>query len=74
VSASSRTRRVLAIDPTSRGFGFVILEGETKLLDWGVRQIRANKDEATLMKVQELIRLYRPRMTREHQLRAYLRL
>jgi len=29
---------MLAIDPTSRGFGFVVLETPDRLLDWGLRQ------------------------------------
>ena len=43
-----------------RGFGFVVLEGGTKLLDWGTRSIREDKTETTLTKIQELIELYRP--------------
>lgn len=51
---------MLAIDPTSRGFGFVVLEGGSKLLDWGTRSIRDDKTEKTLAKVRELLELYRP--------------
>ncbi len=29
--------RVLAIDPNSRGFGFAVLEGGARLIDWGIR-------------------------------------
>lgn len=29
--------RVLAIDPTGRGFGFAVLEGTERLIDWGVK-------------------------------------
>ena len=30
-------RRVLAIDPFSRGVGFAVLEGPECLIDWGIR-------------------------------------
>lgn len=53
-------RRVLAIDPTSRGFGFVVLEGQRALIDWGVKGTRSNKKTETLAKVAELVRHYHP--------------
>src|ERR1043166_3013923 len=52
--------RVLAIDPASRGFGFVVMEGQTALVNWGVKQTRGDKQAETLSKVQGLIRHYRP--------------
>jgi Holliday junction resolvasome RuvABC endonuclease subunit len=54
--------RVLAIDPTSRGFGFVVLEGQRTLVDWGVKGARSNKKSETLRKVSELIMHYHPRV------------
>ena len=51
---------VLAIDPTTRGFGFAIFEGPQKPIDWGVKDIRRNKDKMCLLKVKELIDFYRP--------------
>lgn len=54
------SRRALAVDPTHRGFGFVVLEGSVRLLDWGVKDVRANRDQGTLGKVCELIDTYRP--------------
>ena len=33
-------KRILAIDLRSRSFGFVVFEGPTRLLDWGVRSFR----------------------------------
>jgi hypothetical protein len=35
-------RRVLAIDPTSKGFGFAVFEGPDALVDWGVKHARGN--------------------------------
>ena len=53
-------RRVLAIDPTTKGFGFVILEGPESLIDWGVKEVRDNKDVRCLQQVADLIRRYEP--------------
>jgi Holliday junction resolvasome RuvABC endonuclease subunit len=60
-----RTRdaeRVIAIDPTHRGFGFVVLEGEAKLLDWGTRHAPHPKEYNTIEKVDQLIDRYEPRV------------
>jgi len=50
--------RVLTIDPTSRGFGFAVLEGPGTLVDWGVRS--TGRGAKTLDKVGDLISHYRP--------------
>jgi len=52
--------RVLAIDPTSRGFGFVVLEGPATLVDWGVRSVPGNHQRTFVGKVREIIVLYQP--------------
>ena len=54
--------RVLAIDPSTRGFGFAMFEGPKKLVDWGGRTARVNKNAECLAKVKELITLYRPQV------------
>ena len=54
------SKRVLAIDPTSRGFGFVVLEWPTTLVDWGVKDVRQQNESKTLRKVSKLIQHYRP--------------
>jgi Holliday junction resolvasome RuvABC endonuclease subunit len=56
----SPTTRVLAIDPTSKGFGFVVLEGPTRLLDWGSRTVQGNADKACLRRVSALTGQYDP--------------
>lgn len=53
-------RRILAIDPNARGFGFVVLEGADRLVDWGLRDVRRDRDRRTLDRVRELLDLYRP--------------
>ena len=52
--------RLLAIAPSSRGFGFVVLEGEKSLVNWGVRTVKKDKNIQSLKKVTELITDYRP--------------
>src|ERR1700694_5738316 len=36
----SNDKRVLALDVHPRSFGFVVLEGPNRMLDWGVRSFR----------------------------------
>ncbi len=52
--------RVVAIDPTSRGFGYVVLEGPGFLVDWGTRDMARADSERALSHVAELLRHYRP--------------
>lgn len=35
-----QAERIMAVDPRARSFGFVVLEGPNRLLDWGVRSFR----------------------------------
>ncbi len=53
-------KRVLAIDPASRGFGFAVLEGPKRLIDWGVKSARVNKDKRCLKLIEDLIERYEP--------------
>jgi len=52
--------RILAIAPSTRGFGFAVLEGQEKLVDWGVKSIKKNKNIGAIAKVEEMIVRYRP--------------
>src|SRR2546428_2957056 len=52
--------RVLAIDPFTRGFGFVILEGPEHLVDWGMKEVRQNKAARSLKQLADLIEHYQP--------------
>lgn len=57
---NSKHVRVLAIAPSTRGFGFAVLEGPETLVDWGVKSIKGDKNARSLAKVEELIAHYRP--------------
>jgi hypothetical protein len=50
---------ILAIDPTSRGFAFAVLEAPAFLVDWGERIIPAKSGDL-LRKVDKLLSRYEP--------------
>jgi hypothetical protein len=52
--------RILAIAPSSRGFGFAVMEGADTLVDWGVRSVTGNKNADALKKAEAMIALYHP--------------
>lgn len=57
------TKRVLAIDPSPKGFGFVVLEGAENLIDWGVKSAGKGgkeKNAASLRRVADLIERSQP--------------
>jgi 5S rRNA maturation endonuclease (ribonuclease M5) len=54
------SRRVLSVDPTSRGLGYIVMEGQRTLIDWGVKVTRGKKKSETVATVAKLIRHYRP--------------
>jgi Holliday junction resolvasome RuvABC endonuclease subunit len=60
ISASAKDTRVLSVDPSTRGFGFAILEGPNHLIDWGVRETKTDKNTRTLKLIAELIERYEP--------------
>src|SRR5215813_10843103 len=53
-------KRALAIDPSTRGFGFAILEGPNRLIDWGVKETKIDKKRGSLKFIEELIERYQP--------------
>jgi Holliday junction resolvasome RuvABC endonuclease subunit len=53
--------RILAIAPSSKGFGFAVLEGVDTLADWGGKSVEcADKNAQSQAKVKELITHYQP--------------
>jgi hypothetical protein len=52
--------RVLAIDPTHRGFGYVVLEEPDRLVDWGLCQLRTGQGMDAVDRVRDLIRRLAP--------------
>ena len=53
-------KRVLAVDPFSRGVGFAVLEGSERLIDWGLRTTgRADNAKAARV-IGKLVDRFRP--------------
>lgn len=59
--SSLHKSRVLVLDPFTKGFGFVVLEGTDKLVDWGLKYVPVeDKNGHCLKQVERLLRIYRP--------------
>src|SRR5262245_8470832 len=58
--AYTKDIRLPAIDPSTRGFGFAILEGPNRLIDWGVKETKTDKKNRSLKLITDLIELYQP--------------
>ena len=54
--------RILAIAPSTRGFGYAVLEGHRILVDWGVKSIKGDKNAGSIVKVEEMIAHYEPQV------------
>ena len=54
--------RILAIAPSSRGFGYAVFEGHKLLVDWGVRLVEGDKNAGTIEKVEQMIAHYKPQV------------
>src|ERR1700693_6289497 len=55
--------RVLALDLHPRRFGYVVLEGPDRLLDWGVRSYRRKGNSSDILihrRLRPLLELWRP--------------
>jgi Holliday junction resolvasome RuvABC endonuclease subunit len=52
--------RVFSIDPTSRGFGFAVLEGAGTLIDWGTRDLGRADSGGALREIGGLLDHYTP--------------
>src|SRR5438128_294839 len=52
--------RILAIAPSTRGFGFALLEGLNTLIDWGVKSIEGDKNTSSVARVKAMIAHYEP--------------
>jgi len=55
-------KRILAIDPITRGFGFAVLDGAEELVDWGLRGTKpsSNPEQRSLREFARLLELYSP--------------
>ena len=78
IPRTTTAKRVVALDPYSRGFGFVVFEGPEHLIDWGLKEARRDKYTCSLRQVKQLIETYHPDVlvieaTQDSQCRRCLR-
>lgn len=59
-SVAIEEQRVLAIDPRSKGFGFAVFEGPTRLIDWGTKQTNGDRSRNCVKHVGALIARHQP--------------
>ena len=51
---------VLAVDPAPRGFGYVLMETPNEPLDWGVCEVRFQKNRRCFNKIKKMVLFYEP--------------
>lgn len=51
----SRRPRVLAVDPTTKGFAYTVFEGPASLIDWGLIYIERRKRSGRTLRLTKLI-------------------
>ena len=62
MNKKQNSQRLLAIDPTTKGFAYVLFEGKT-LIDWGVIFVYPKKkNELCLKRITELLEVYDPQV------------
>jgi hypothetical protein len=54
----SKYPRVLAVDPTTKGFAYAVFEGPTLLIDWGLIYIEGQKRSGRILRLTKLIERY----------------
>lgn len=51
---------VMAVHPHSRGFGWVLFEGPIAPADWGIVEVKSDKNARCLARIEEIISRYEP--------------
>lgn len=54
--------RTLALDPTTSGFGFVVLEGSKRLVDWGLGCLEKPDDSFYQKRIEKLLDRTQPQL------------
>jgi hypothetical protein len=52
--------RILAIAPSTRGFGYAVLEGKETLVNWGVKTVRGDKNRRCIEIAGKMLAHYHP--------------
>ena len=58
--SKSQRLRVVGIQPSTRGFGFAVLEGPERLVDWGLREVAKPKHARCLREIGAMVARFRP--------------
>jgi len=58
----SSVPRLLSLDLMSNGIGYVVFEGPSKLVDWGVKESKKSDPGRLHKQLNELVKLYRPQV------------
>jgi len=69
-SPSEILHRILAIDPSAKGFGYIVLESPDQLLDWGLKETCDEKNAKSLRQIEGLVKLYSPSLIAIENIRA----
>ena len=54
--------RILAIAPSTKGFGYAVFEGHKMLVHWGVKSVKGDKNAGAIEKVEHMIARYNPQV------------
>jgi hypothetical protein len=52
--------RIFALDPTTKGFGYAVLELPFRLVDWGLAHVSGEKESGAIARFEELLDQFRP--------------
>jgi len=55
----TRDRRVLAIDPSTKGLAFIVFEGPDRLLDWGFAHV-PRRHRLRTVRFEQMLNRFRP--------------
>lgn len=55
-----KQQRILAIWPNTRGYGFAVLDGETTLVDWGIKGVKGDKNARCLEMLDKQMSFFSP--------------
>jgi hypothetical protein len=62
MTARHKPGLVLAIHPTSRGFGWALFEGPVMPVDWGLATVKAKRSARSLARFDRLLNRYKPKV------------
>jgi hypothetical protein len=52
--------RIFALDPTTKGFGYAVLELPFRLVEWGLAHVSGEKESGAVARFEELLDKFRP--------------